>query len=90
MNKVPNLDAMPLEDVKNFFKKYLCASRKDAEALIGDRRPGYTKITAILANYACNKSIAMRLRLEGDITGASGHEQACDRDYDRLPADLKW
>jgi hypothetical protein len=89
-NTIPNLDGMVREDLMDFWKKYHRASRKDAEALIGDRRPGFTNIAATLANYACNKAVAMRCREEGDIPAATVYEQCCDLCYQRLPADLRW
>ena len=87
---VPNFDAMTREDLMEFWKKYHRASRKNAEALVGDRRPGYTNIAATVANYACNKAVAIRCRLEGDIQGALIYEHSADLCYDRLPADLRW
>lgn len=90
MNTIPNLDGMTREDLMDFWKKYHRASRKDAEALVGDRRPGYTNIAATVANYACNKAVAMKCRLDGDIPAASVYELAADRCYESLPADLRW
>lgn len=89
-NTIPNFDAMSREDLLCFLASYSRASRKKAEELVGDRRVGYTNIVSTLANYALNKAVAMRARLEGDIKAAEVYEHACDLCYDRLPADLKW
>lgn len=90
MNTIPNFDAMTEDELMKFWSKYHRPRRKDAEELIGDRRKGFTNIAADLANYACNKSVAMKLRLEGKIETALNYEQQCDRIYERLPEDLRW
>ena len=90
MNTIPNLDGMVREDLMDFWAKYHRASRKDAEALIGDRRPGYTNIAATVANYACNKAVAMKCRLDGDIGTALIYEDSAELCYERLPVDLRW
>ena len=87
---VPNLDAMPEDELMAFWKRYHRSSRNDAEQLIGDRRRGFTVIAATLANYACNKSVAMTCRRKGDIQAALIYERIADLCYDRLPEDLKW
>lgn len=90
MNTIPNFDVMTEKELMEFWSKYHRPRRKDAELLIGDRRKGFTTIVADLANYACNKSVAMKLRLEGSIDRALVYEHACDLIYDRLPEDLRW
>jgi len=90
MNTVPNLDAMSEAELMDFWNHYHRASRKDAEELIGDRRRGFMRIAATLANYACNKATAMTCRLRGDITAAQIYEHSCQLCYDRLPEDLRW
>jgi pseudouridine-5'-phosphate glycosidase len=89
-NTIPNFDAMTQKDLMAFWSKYHRASRKDAEALVGDRRKGFTTIAATLANYACNKACAMGLRVKGEIERAQTYEHACDLSYNRLPEDLRW
>ena len=89
-NTVPNLDAMPESDLMSFWSRYHRASRKDAEALVGDKRKGYTGLAADLACYACNKAVAMGMRLKGDISGALNYERYCEIIYRNLPADLRW
>lgn len=89
-NNVPNLDCMPHDELMSFWKTYTRSSRKAAAWLIGDTRPGYTTLAATLANYACNKAVAMACRLKGDITAAVFYEHACDLCYARIPEDLRW
>ena len=90
MNTVPNLDCMTKEDLGAFWGKYHRASRKDAEALVGDRRKGFTTAASALANYAINKATAMGCREKGDITAALVYEHSCDLCYERIPEDLRW
>lgn len=90
MNTVPNFDAMPEDELRAFWSKYHRASRKDAEALVGDRRKGFTTIAAALANYAINKATAMSCREKGNITAAQVYEHSCDLCYERIPEDLRW
>lgn len=90
MNTVPNLDCMPEDDLRAFWSKYHRASRKDAEALVGDRRKGFTTVAAALANYAINKAVAMGCREKGDIKGAEIYEHSCNLCYRRIPEDLRW
>lgn len=90
MNAIPNLDAMTETDLMAFWSRYHRPTRKDAESLVGDRRRGFTIIAATLANYACNKAVAMQCRREGRIEAAMCYEYVCDLSYDRLPEDLKW
>lgn len=90
VGNVPNFDAMTHDALMAFWKRYHRSSRKDAQALIGDRRKGFTNIAADLANYACNKAVAMTCRLEGKIDTATSYERICDSIYSRLPRDLQW
>jgi len=87
---VPNLDAMDQDELWDFWKKFHRPSRKDAAWLVGDRRPGYTNFASTLANYACNKAVAMKCRLDGNIQGAECYESAAEICYKELPEDLKW
>jgi hypothetical protein len=89
-NTIPNFDAMNSAELMAFWSRYHRPTRKDAEALVGDRRKGYTSITATLANYACNKAVAMDCRAQGKIQSALCYEQACDLCYNELPEDLRW
>ena len=88
---IPNLDdSMSADELMEFWSRYCRPTRKDAEALIGDRRKGFTVICGILAAYACDKAVAMKARLRGDIATALKYEAHCDQRYERLPADCRW
>lgn len=87
---VPNLDGMSERDLMAFWSRYHRPSRKDAADMVGDRRKGYTDICATLANYACNKAVAMACRRRGDVVAAGVYEHSAQLCYDRLPADLRW
>ncbi len=87
---IPNFDAMDKGELMEFWKRYARPSRKDAEELIGDRRKGFTTISGTLAAYASNKATAISCRLKGKIDAALGYEEACEKIYERLPADLRW
>lgn len=86
---VPNLDAMSQADLMDFWMKYSRSKRKDAKALVGERKK-YISITQDLASYAVNKATAMQCRLRGTIDTADMYERICDKIYDRLPVDLRW
>ena len=88
---IPNLDAMEPEELMAFWNKYQnIGRRKDCEALIGDRRPGFTIIAANLGAYAANKATAISCRKKGEITGAEVYEKICDLIYEKLPLDCRW
>jgi hypothetical protein len=87
---VPNLDAMSDRELMDFWLVYRSPSRKDAEALIGDRRKGYTGLASSLAGYASNKATAITCRERGDIRAAQIYEQICDFIYEKLPEDILW
>lgn len=87
---IPNFDGMTQGELMEFWSRYHRASRKDAEELVGDRRKGYTNIAAVVANYACNKAVAMTCRVKGDINAALIYEHSADLCYNQLPQDLKW
>ena len=90
MANVSNFDTMDHDELMAFWKRYTRPSRKDAELLVGDRRPGFTTVASALANYACNKAVAMTCRLEGNVDSALTYEHACDIIYERIPEDLRW
>ncbi len=87
---VPNLDGMAKSELMAFWSKYRSQSRKLAAELIGDKRRGYVTLANKLANYACNKAVAMDCRLKGNIAAAVIYESVCERIYDDLPTDLRW
>jgi hypothetical protein len=43
----------------------------------------------LLAHYAANKAIAVRLRKKGKVQGAMGIEEICDSIYKRIPDNYK-
>ncbi len=90
MNTIPNLDCMSSEDLMQFWLKYRRPKRVEAEALIGDRRKGFTVLCGSLAGYASNKATAQTCRLKGDIQAATIYECICENIYSELPDDLKW
>jgi len=87
---IPNLDAMPADELMKFWGRYHRPRRKDALELIGGWRKGYISIVESLAAYACNKAVAMKLRADGEIERATICERCCDISYQKLPEDLRW
>ena len=84
-----NLDCMTREELWAFWNKHKFA--RTAKQLFPDRPKGYVVATRNLANYACNKSVAMACRERGDIDAASMYERIADRIYARdLPEYAKW
>ncbi|MFT5266593.1 MAG: hypothetical protein ACI88C_000014 [Acidimicrobiales bacterium] len=69
----------------DFFKAYRHCSRKNAAALIGDRRKGYTVLVQDLCHYAANRATAAT----SDVQGVTDHYNMIAANIlDRLPADL--
>ena len=87
--KTLNFDAMTVDELLEFWKTWHVTTKKKAVVFTGERKDA-KKIMETLANYAINKSCAVRLRLEGDIVGASNYEHSCQLCYDSLPADVRW
>lgn len=85
-----NFDGMTREQLMEFWARYHVPSRRDAAALIGDKRKGYVRFTEMLAAYACNKAVAMGCRADGNVASAEVYEKHCDNIFDQLPADLRW
>lgn len=90
MATIPRFDKMTRDELMAFWSRYHRPSRKDAEALVGDRRPGFTNVAAKIANYACNRAVAMGCREKGDATGAAVYEHSMKLCYEGVPADLRW
>jgi hypothetical protein len=93
MNTVPNFDSMLRDEIKEWLDVIGWTgrmSRKNAAALLGDTRAGYTRIAGDVRNYAINKYVAMGLRANGQIVRALEYERICDLIYNRLPDDLHW
>jgi hypothetical protein len=89
-NNVPNLDAMPHDELMTFWATYQRSGRKRAIELFGQKREGYTRVASDLANYASNKATAMGCRVRGDIQTALMYEGICDRIYKSLPEWARW
>lgn len=61
-----------------------------ARILFPDRPKRYVSVTQDLGNYACNKAVAMRCRLEGEIQTALNYERVCEMIYESLPEWARW
>ena len=90
---VPNFDAMSRSDLWAFWK--LCGMSSGirwtiARAIFPDRPKNYVRVASHLKNYACNKAVAMKCRIDGDINAALVYEGICDRIYNDLPTWAKW
>ena len=85
----PDFDRMDQDELMAFWSKYHRPTRKDAEALVGDRRPGFTNVAAALANYACNRAVVLSCKERGDKDAAAVYEHAVRLCYDRLPSDVQ-
>lgn len=87
--EIPNLDAMNADELWAFWEKTYNRPSA-ARALFPDRPKRYTVVTDDLANYACNKSVAMKLRASGKISDAQIYENICESIYDKLPQHARW
>lgn len=61
-----------------------------ARILFPDRPERYVAVTHSIGNYACNKSVAMRCRLDGKIQAALNYERICDIIHKDLPQWARW
>jgi len=86
---VPNLDAMPISELRKFRKKYANPSQMSAMRLVGIRSDA-VKIAQELSKYAFYKSKAMAARGRGDLRRAIPDENFCETIYRGLPDDIKW
>lgn len=84
-----NLDAMSKEELWEFWAEYRTATKTAAAKLLGPRKD-VAEVVQTLANYACNRSVAMGCREKGDITAAACYEHAAELSRNRLPADVRW
>lgn len=90
---VPNLDAMTQDELWQFWQDGGMSggpSHTFARQIFPDRPKNYVNTAGDLKHYACNKAVAMKLRLEGAIDRALAYEQICDAIYDRLPEWARW
>ena len=81
-----NLDAMEEEELWKW--STFCRQVRPlgaARALFPERPKGYVTATKDLGNYAVNRAVAIRARLDGQIETALLYEGICDRIYQRLP-----
>jgi hypothetical protein len=85
-----NLDAADSADLWAFWQAHHAANRSSRMLLCGNTGRGTKKWTQALANYACNKSVAMKLRATGEIERAKTYELICERIYQDLPKALRW
>ena len=84
-----NLDAMSIEDLREFHKRWHHTTHSKAEVLLGIRK--HAKQNAqTLALYAYNKIQAYESRLTGDIQRAYRYEYTAQFHYNELPGDLQW
>jgi len=88
MANIPNLDCMEPDDLWALFET--SRTRKAAREMFPDRPTGYVSATINIAHYACNKSVAMKLRAAGDIATAEVYETICQRIYAMLPEWARW
>ena len=89
-----NLDSMTIEEVHAWAVKYTrntCVKPITlARALFPNRPKGYVAAMHDTGNYAWNKYVAMRCRLQGDINAALMYESIADRIYSKLPDFARW
>jgi len=85
---VPNLDAMPYDDLVAFAVAH--KGRSGARLLFPEGGPLRASATASLVNYAWNKATATACRLRGDISNALLYEGICERIYAGLPKFARW
>lgn len=77
-------------DLMEFWARYTRPTRKDAEALVGDRRKGYIGISATLASYACNLHVAYNCQVKShDRHGVDVYLHSVDRCWEDLPQDMR-
>ena len=86
-----NLDGMSMDELWSLWQQtHSVRPIQFARTLFPAKPKGYVRATKSLGNYACNKSVAMRLRLKGNISAAIRYENICDSIYSRLPEYAKW
>lgn len=89
--RLSDLDTMGRDELMNFWMRFQNrCKRSDAAAIVGDKRHGYTTISARLGAYAANRAAALGCRADGNEQGAEVYEIICESIFRRLPADLRW
>ena len=89
----PNLDAMEPGELHEFWldnSKPKPQRQLAAQKMFPSRRSGYMAASSLLADYAINKSVACKLRLDGYVADALEYEETCERIYLRLPQWARW
>ena len=89
-NNVPNFDGMNREELSAWWKDHQRPTRTQAANVFPGRPRGYVRLVKDLANYACNKSVAMKCRADGKIQEAQMYEEICERIYTELPDFARW
>ena len=87
---VPNLDAMPPDDLGKFWVKIHYKPIAAAREVFPDRPKGYVTATRNLGHYAINKQTAFNCRLNGSVLQGMDYERICDQIYTNLPAYARW
>lgn len=82
-------DDMDVDELMAFWKRYHRANRRDAAELCGGRFPGYTRVAAAAANYACNLAVAMGCRERGDGRGDDVYRAAARIALESIPERLR-
>lgn len=72
---LPKFSTMTDDELMAFWKRYSRSSRKDAEALIGDRRPGFTTLAGMYAALACDMAVVIGCKRRGDEDGVRCYEE---------------
>ena len=88
MSNVPNLDAMTVDELRQFCFKHL-HGRKHKE-LFPKGGQGVITMTNDLSSYAMNKLTAMTLRASGHVRRALEYETICEGIYEYLPEEARW
>jgi len=89
-SKVPNLDALPPDELVKFAERYEGALFLRARELFPDRPKRYVGAARDLGHYARNMSVAWHLRAAGKVQSAVKYEEICDRIYQKLPRYARW
>lgn len=86
-----NFDGMNRDELWAFWKRTNSVRPiATARELFPDRPKNFVRVTKDLGNYACNKAVAMDLRIDGQIQSALMYEGICDRIYAGLPEYARW
>ena len=89
-NNTPNLDTLDADELWAIWQNTKTHPVKTARKWFPDRFQGYVTATRDIGHYACNKAIATKERLKGDIRNATYYDAICDRIYDRIPQQFLW